>query len=191
MKSIISIFLVCGALLLAGCDLQDMYEQPEYKPLEESKFFSDDKSARPLVEDTVARGELRTNEVFFAGKSGTNYVTELPLPLTRELLLRGRERYDIFCSPCHDRTGHGNGMIVQRGFAQPPSFHIDRLRGEPIGYFYNVMTHGFGKMSDYASQVPPEDRWAIAAYIRALQFSEHAPLQDVPAEERAKLEASR
>jgi mono/diheme cytochrome c family protein len=178
-----------GLALFTACDMHDMYEQPKDEPLQPSPFFNDERSARPSVPDTVARGELRTNEVFFTGKSGTNFVTELPLPVTKELLSRGQERYNIFCAPCHDQTGRGNGMIVQRGFRQPVSFHIPRLREAPVGYFYDVMSRGFGTMSDYAAQISPEDRWAIAAYLRALQFSQHASLADVPPEQRQKLEA--
>ena len=117
------------------------------------------------------------------------FVTALPVPLTRDLLERGRERFDIFCSPCHDRAGRGRGMIVQRGFKQPPSYHIDRLRAQPIGYFFDVMTNGFGEMSSYAAQVPASDRWAIAAYIRALQFSQHAPLSAVSERDLREIDA--
>ena len=193
MKSIININILaaCGALLLVGCDMQDMYEQPKYEPLQKSDFFGDDRSARPLVADTVARNELRTNTAFYTGKVGTNLVSEIPMPVTKDLLLRGQERFDIFCSPCHDRTGGGNGMIVQRGLRFPPSFHIDRLRQAPIGHFYDVMSNGFGAMQDYSAQVTPEDRWAIAAYIRTLQFSEDARPADVPPTERKKLGEAR
>jgi mono/diheme cytochrome c family protein len=165
-----------------------MADQPRYKPLAESTFFGDDRSARPLVPGTVARGELRADEPFYTGKSGGNLVTALPIPLTRELLQRGQERFNIFCAPCHGRTGEGNGMVVQRGYRRPPSYHIDRLRQTPIGHFFDVMTHGFGAMPDYAAQVPPADRWAIAAYIRALQLSQNATLADVPADIRQKLQ---
>lgn len=168
-----------AVLLLTGCDRQDMYQQPKYEPLQ---------AARSLEPDTVARGQLRTNAVFFTGKSGTNLVTKIPMPVTNDLLKRGRERYDIFCTPCHDRLGTGNGMIVQRGFRPPQSFHIARLREAPVGYFYDVTTTGFGAMSDMASQISPEDRWAIAAYIRALQLSQHATVADVPADQRRSLE---
>ena len=182
------LFSILG-LLGAGCDMQDMYEEPKYTPLQPCAFFDDERSARPLVPGTVARGELRTNTVFFTGKSGTNLVAVLPVPLTRDLLERGEERFNIFCAPCHDRLGNGNGMIVQRGYRQPPSFHIPRLREVPIGHFYDVMSNGFGAMPDYAAQISPEDRWAIAAYLRALQFSQQAKLADVPPEQRQKLEA--
>lgn len=177
--------MVC-ALALAGCR-QDMHNQPKYIPLRSSDFFSDGSSARPLVEDTVARGTLEDDEVFYTGKSGGQLVNELPFPLTQQVLDRGQERFNIFCSPCHDKTGNGNGMIVQRGYRQPPSYHIDRLREAPLGHFFDVMTNGFGAMPDYRAQIQPRDRWAIAAYIRALQLSEHATIDDVPPAERDRL----
>jgi mono/diheme cytochrome c family protein len=168
---------------------QDMYDQPKTKALSSSEFFKDGQSARPIPEGTVARGFLREDQALYRGLTpeGT-FVATLPLPLTKDLLLRGRERFDIFCSPCHGRQGNGRGMIVQRGFKQPTSFHDDRLRNQPIGYFFDVITNGFGQMSSYASQVPPEDRWAIAAYVRALQLSQHARITDLSAEDRAKVE---
>ena len=179
-----------AVLVLTGCDLRDMYQEPKYEPLQPSAFFDDGRSARPLTPDTVARGQLRTNAVFFTGKSGTNFVTQLPVPVTKDLLLRGEERFDIFCAPCHDRVGTGHGMIVQRGFRPPQSFHIPRLREAPPGYFYDVISTGFGAMSDMASQISPEDRWAIVAYMRALQLSQHATLANLPADQRQKLEAN-
>ncbi len=167
--------LAAAGLLAAGCR-QGMYDQPKKKALAESDFYRDGQSARVPPAGTVARGYLRTDKALYAGQGPDGkFVAELPVPLTKELLLRGRERFDVFCSPCHAREGNGNGMIVQRGFKQPTSFHVDRLRQQPIGYFFDVMTNGFGQMSSYASQVPPEDRWAIAAYLRALQFSQSAP----------------
>jgi mono/diheme cytochrome c family protein len=178
---------ICFALLLAGCDLQDMYQQPKKEPLQPSAFFNDERSARPIEPGTVARGQLRTNKAFFAGQSGTNLVAEIPVPVPMQLLQRGRERFDIFCAPCHDLIGTGNGMIVQRGFRAPPSLHEERLRKAPAGHFYSVITGGFGKMPDYAAQVPPDDRWAIVAYIRALQLSQHAAIANLPAEDRQKI----
>jgi mono/diheme cytochrome c family protein len=181
--------VVLGLSSVTACDMQDMYEQPKYAPLEPSPFFNDDRSARPLVGDTVAQGELRTNTEFFTGKSGMNLVTVIPVVVTKALLERGEERYNIFCAPCHDAVGNGNGMIVQRGFRQPPSLHIPRLQDAPIGHFYDVMSNGFGLSPDFSAQISPEDRWAIAAYLRALQLSQHAPLADVPADQRHELEA--
>ena len=173
------------ALLSAtfGCR-QEMYDQPKYKPLAKGDLFADGRASRPLVEGTVARGTLEAG-----APSSTEFVTTLPTPLTRELVSRGRERFEIFCSPCHDRTGSGRGMVVRRGYRPPPSLHIERLRDAPIGHFYDTMTRGLGAMPDYAQQIPPADRWAIAAYVRALQLSQRAALADVPGQERAKLEA--
>jgi mono/diheme cytochrome c family protein len=166
-----------------------MYDQPRYKPLGKSDFFADDRQARPLVEGTVARGTLREDSRLYTGKTGNAaLVTVYPLPVTRERIERGHQRYDIYCAPCHDRTGSGNGMVVQRGYRPPPSFHIDRLRQVAIGHFYDVITNGFGAMPDYAAQIPPEDRWAIVAYVRALQLSQNAALADVPPDRRADLD---
>ena len=182
-----------GALLLTlfigpGCR-RDMFHQPYSKPLEPSDFFQDNHMAsRPLVPHTVARGDLRLDQAFYAGKIGTNLVQTFPLPITAELLQRGRERFDIYCTPCHGRTGDGNGMVVQRGFPPPPSYHIDRLRQAPIGHFYDVITQGYGIMYSYAQRVEPTDRWAIAAYIRALQRSRQGKLADVPPQQRVMLE---
>jgi mono/diheme cytochrome c family protein len=170
---------------------QDMHDQPKYEPLERSAFFGDERSARPLVEGTVARGHLQDNPEYFTGKTGEAFITTFPLEVTEELVQRGQERYNIFCTPCHGVVGDGLGMIVRRGFKKPPSFHIDRLRQSPPGYFYDVMTNGFGVMSSYAEQVPVKDRWAITAYVRALQLSQHATLDDVPPEKRKELEAEK
>ena len=169
---------------------QDMHDQPKYRPLRGSELFADKRSARPLVEGTVARGSLREDTAFYTGKTANGFVTELPLPLSAELLARGRSQFQVFCSPCHGQTGRGDGMIVQRGFKAPSSYHVDRLRQMPVGYFYDVITIGFGAMSDYAAQVPPKDRWAIAAYIKALQLSQYAPASEVPEDRRAELEKS-
>jgi mono/diheme cytochrome c family protein len=180
---------VAAALLfaLAGCR-QDMHDQPKYKPLAASTFFKDGLSARPIVEGTVARGHLDDDVEMFTGKSAAGkLVDQIPVPVTAALLAHGRERFDIYCSPCHDKTGSGNGMVVRRGFKQPPSYHIDRLRQAPAGHFYDVMTNGFGAMPDYRAQIDATDRWAIVAYVRALQRSQHATLADVPADEAAKL----
>lgn len=179
-----------GLLALAGGCRQDMHDQPKYRPLRGSELFADKRSARPLVEGTVARGTLREDAAFFTGKTAEGFVAELPLKLTPELLARGQSQYQVFCAPCHGRTGRGDGMIVQRGFKKPSSYHVDRLRQVPIGYFYDVITIGFGAMSDYAAQVPPADRWAIAAYVRTLQLSQYAPAADVPEDKRAELERS-
>jgi mono/diheme cytochrome c family protein len=178
---------VLGACALAGCRL-DMHMQPKYKPYEASEFFSDGRSARQPVAGTVARGELRIDEHLYTGKVDGKIADTFPFPITANDILRGQERYNIYCSPCHDYTGSGRGMIVMRGFPQPPSYHIDRLRQAPVGHFFDVMTNGFGAMYSYASRISPEDRWRIAAYIRALQLSEHAKIEDVPDADRTKLE---
>jgi hypothetical protein len=164
-----------------------MYDQPKYKPLARSDFFADHRTSRPLPEGTVARGWLEANTKLYEGRDGATMVSALPIPLTWQVLERGQDRYNIFCSPCHDRTGNGRGMVVRRGYQPPPSFHIDRLREAPVGHFFDVMTHGLGAMPDYASQIPVEDRWAIAAYVKALQLSQNAPVADVPADKRADL----
>ncbi len=178
--------LLAAAALLGGCR-QDMHDQPKFIPLRESGFYSDARSARPLVEGTVARGQLNEDELLHTGKVNGQDTTEFPFAVTAGVMARGRERFDIFCSPCHDRTGGGEGMVVKRGYRQPPSFHIDRLRQAPVGHFFDVMTNGFGAMPDYRAQVPVRDRWAIAAYIRALQASGNATLDAVPPDERNKL----
>ncbi len=167
-----------------------MHDQPKYRPLRGSQLFADGRSARPLVEGTVARGTLREDAAFYTGKTADGFVTLIPVELTGELLARGQSQYQVFCAPCHGRTGRGDGMIVQRGFKQPSSFHVDRLRQMPIGYVYDVIASGFGAMSDYAAQVPPRDRWAIAAFVRVLQFSQYAPASAVPSDKRAELERS-
>jgi len=167
-------------LALGGCR-QDMHDQPRFKPLAMSDFYTDLRSARPPVEGTVARGQLHEDTYFYTGKVGTNPGDYMPFPATDDVLARGRERFDIYCAPCHSRLGDGRGMIVQRGFRSPPSYHTERLRKAPLGYFFDVMTNGFGAMPEYASQIPTRDRWYIVAYIRALQLSQNATSADVPA----------
>lgn len=175
--------IILAVLMLAGCR-QDMHNQPRYKPLAESDFFADLRSARPPVEGTVARGQLHDDTYFYTGKFGNNPGDYMPFPVTMDVLSRGRERFNIYCSPCHSRLGDGNGMIVQRGFRAPPSYHTERLRKAPLGYFFDVMTNGFGAMPEYAPQVPARDRWCIVAYIRALQLSQGATMSAVPSGEK-------
>jgi mono/diheme cytochrome c family protein len=179
--------ILTAAILLTGCS-RGMDDQPRYDSLEPSAFFEDGRSARPLVPGTVPRGFLKEDEEFYTGLVQGRPTERFPVPVTRDMLVRGQERYDIYCAVCHDRVGSGQGMVVQRGFPQPPSFHSDRLRQAPAGHFYDVITRGFGRMPDYASEVPPHDRWAIAAYIRALQLSQRASLNDVPEDKRGSLE---
>ncbi len=178
------------ALLLFGCR-QDMHDQAKYEPLERSTFFGDERSARTPVEGTVARGQLREDSHFYEGKIENQPAHTFPVDLDEALLKRGQERYNIFCAPCHDKTGGGKGMVVRRGFKAPPEFHIDRLRESPVGYYFDVITNGFGVMSGYAEQIPVADRWAIIAYVRVLQTSQNATLADVPEAQRKELEASR
>jgi mono/diheme cytochrome c family protein len=174
------------AACLAGCR-QDMHDQPKYRPLRPSSFFPDGRSSRPFVEDTVARGQLPEDTALATGRRDGQYLATLPLPETMALLTRGQERFDIYCSPCHDRVGTGRGMIVQRGFQQPPSFHTDRLRDARDGYLFGVVTEGFGAMPSYAEQIPVEDRWAIVSYIRALQLSQNARASELPPADQGKL----
>jgi cytochrome c553 len=172
----------CLALLSACNFRSDMQDQPRYNPLSQSDFYVDGRSSRPLVEGTVARGQSREDRYFYTGLiDGKNAGDVMPFPVTREVLERGRQRFNIYCAPCHSRTGDGNGMIVQRGYRRPPSYHTDRLRKAPLGHFYDVMSNGFGAMPDYAAQITPQDRWNIVAYIRALQLSQAATRADVPA----------
>ncbi len=166
----------------------DMENQPRAKPLSQSDFFPDGASARQMPAHTVAWQDARENSALFTGLTNGTYVTQLPMKLTPELLERGRERFDAMCAECHDRTGSGNGMVVRRGFPQPPSFHVDRLRNAPLGHFYDVITNGYGVMYSYAARVEPDDRWAIAAYIRALQLSHNAKPSDADSVGTAKLE---
>jgi mono/diheme cytochrome c family protein len=174
-------------VVFPGCR-RDMFNQPKSNPLRESDFFHDGAASRPIPPHTIARDDSENAEAFSAGMIGTNLITAFPIPVTREVLERGRLRFEINCVPCHGETGDGNGIVVQRGFPAPPSYHIDRLREAPAGHFFDVMTRGYGAMFSYASRVTPEDRWAIVAYIRALQLSQHATLADAPADEIAKLE---
>ena len=177
----------CAAASLvfgAGCEYlrQDMANQPKNRPLSPSEFFGDGRSERPLVENTIARGSLADDELFVP-KDSNNF----PLPVDLNLLERGEERYKVFCSPCHGLQGDGNGMVAMRGMKPPPSYHQDRLRQAPNGYFYDNITNGFGQMLGYSAQIPPRDRWAIVAYIRALQLSRNAKVADLPAELHEKL----
>jgi mono/diheme cytochrome c family protein len=179
--------LLVIALLFGACR-PDMAYQPKAKPLSESDFFSNQANARPIPPHTVERGGARENTAFYTGLTNGTYITQLPVKLTPELLARGRERFDAMCAECHDRTGSGSGMVVQRGFPQPPSYHVPRLRDAPIGHFFDVITNGYGVMYSYATRVEPEDRWAIAAYIRALQLSHNIKASELTPTEQQKLE---
>jgi hypothetical protein len=179
-----------AALLLAGCR-QDMQDQPKFKPLGETAFYADKRESRPLLANTVARGDLHDGDPEFytgkTGKDGKDDVDVFPIAVTEEFIERGHQRFDVFCSPCHGRLGNGLGMIVRRGFKQPPSYHTDKLRNAPVGHFYDVVTNGYGAMYNYAAQIQPRDRWAIIAYIRTLQYSQNVKVADLSAEQRAKL----
>jgi cytochrome c553 len=180
--------LLVAVLAFAGCR-RDMFNQPRYKTYSANPFFADGASARPLPPHTIARGAADLDTGYYEGKTDDGKLLEaFPMPVTRAVLDRGQQRFEIYCSVCHGRTGDGNGMIVQRGFPAPPSFHIDRLRNAPAGHIYDVITNGHGVMYSYADRVAPADRWAIASYIRALQLSHHATLEDVPPGERDKLQ---
>jgi mono/diheme cytochrome c family protein len=191
------VFLV--GVLCVGCQ-QEMAKQPKYLPLEGSRFFADGRSARPPVAGTVARGQFQDDPQFFQGlvtadpdspsavaaatEAKPNYADTFPFPVNRDVLERGKERFTIYCAVCHGALGYGNGIVVQRGFTPPPSYHIDRLRAAPVGYLFRVVSQGLGSMPDYAEQIPPPDRWAIIAYVRALQLSQHAPLKELPQSEQ-------
>ena len=179
--------LLLAVVMLGVACRRDMMNQPKAKTFSESTFFKDGTNARPLPPNTVARGEVRQDQAFYTGLTNGIYVTQLPMQLTPRLLRRGRERYDAFCAECHGRLGDGRGMVVQRGFPVPPSYHLDRLRNAPLGHFFDVITNGYGAMASYATQVEPQDRWAIAAYIRALQLSQNAKSSDLPANEQNRL----
>jgi len=184
------LFSACAAaslLLASGCQYlkQDMANQPKNRPLSPSDFFADGRSERPLVENTVARGSIAEDELFVP-KDSNNF----PLPVTPQLLQRGEERYKIFCSPCHGLQGDGNGLVAMRGMKHPPTYHQDRLRQAPNGYFYDNITNGFGAMYGYSAQIPPRDRWAIIAYVRALQLSRNAKVSDLPAELQERLSSA-
>lgn len=166
-----------GVMLSATSCRQDMHNQPKYKPLAETDFFGDRRASRPTIEDTVARGQLHLDEARYTGKKNGKDVTEIPIQITQADVERGHDRFEIYCSPCHGRLGDGRGMIVQRGLRQPPTYHDPRLVSAPIGHFFDVMTNGYGAMYSYASRVAVDDRWRIAAYIRALQLSQNAPAE--------------
>ncbi len=180
--------VLMAAAAAAGCR-QDMHNQPKYIPLRPSDFFRDGRSERPLLEGTVARGYLNGDRALYAGVGADGKpVATFPFPVTKEVLERGQNRYNVYCTPCHDRLGNGDGMIPRRGFRKPPSYHIDRLRQVPDGYIFDVITNGFGAMQDYSAQIEPRDRWAVVAYVRALQLSQSASINDVPAASRGELE---
>jgi mono/diheme cytochrome c family protein len=182
--------LLAGLSLLASTACaQQMAKEPRYKPLEGSGLLANGQSALDPPADTVARGHLQDDRLLFTGMENGAPSTRMPFPVTKELLVRGQQRFDVYCAVCHGQAGDGRGMLPQRGFAPPPSYHTDALRQQPIGFFFVVATNGIGSMPSYAAQIPVVDRWAIAAYIRALQLSQNAQVSDVPPDARAQLEA--
>lgn len=187
-KTVLMVMLVASVIFAACRQPQKMADQPYYEPLEPSDFFPDGQASRHPPEGTVFRGAKERGGFFHTGKINGKPADALPFPVTGEILARGRERYDIYCSPCHDRLGTGRGMVVRRGYRQPRSFHAEELRKAPAGHFFEHMTLGFGAMPSYAEQVPPQDRWAIVAYIRALQLSRNVRLSELAPEDRKRLE---
>ena len=177
---------IAAMLLLTACR-QDMQNEPRYKPLASSDFFADQRSARPQVEGTVARGHLHIDEARYTGKMDGEDIDQFPIPIAKADIERGETRFNVYCTPCHGRLGDGNGMVVLRGFRQPPSYYSDRLRSAPVGHFFDVVTNGFGSMASYASRIQTDDRWRLIAYIRALQLSESASINDVPQDQRQNL----
>lgn len=175
------------AVGVAGCR-QDMHDAPRYEAFEASTTFADGRASRNLPVGTVARGWLREDEAIYTGKVNGQFVDAFPFAISHDDLARGQQRFNVYCTPCHGRLGDGNGMVVQRGLRQAASYHQDRLRQEKVGYFFDVITNGFGAMQGYAEQVPVRDRWLIAAYVRALQLSQNASVADVPADKRAELD---
>jgi mono/diheme cytochrome c family protein len=186
-KTMRHLVLLSSLLMLSACR-QDMHDQPRYEPMEASDFFGDRSSMRPQVSGTVARGELRLDTHLYEGKLNGELAKSFPFPITAELLRRGQNRYQIFCSACHGSTGSGEGMVVKRGMKQPPSYHIERLREVEHGYLFDVITNGYGAMYDLSDKIKAEDRWAVVAYVRALQLSQNGRLEDVPEELRGALE---
>jgi mono/diheme cytochrome c family protein len=179
--------VVLLALGAAACR-QDMHDAPRYKPLAASDFFADGRASRNLPAGTVARGWLRADEALYTGRANGELLAEFPFPITNTEMQRGRDRFNIYCTPCHGVLGDGQGMVVQRGLRRAASYHQDRLRDEKVGYFYDVVTNGFGAMQGYAEQIPVRDRWLIVAYVRALQLSQHATMADVPADRQNDLD---
>jgi len=181
--------IFCLALLVTGCTMT-MRDQPRVDPYEPSTFFDNEQSAQLPVDDTVPVNEARTDDMLYTGQVDGQYAEAFPFLITKEGLEYGRQRYDIYCAPCHGYTGDGDGMIVQRGFKEPPTFNQDRLREAAPGYFFYAISNGFGVMPSYANRIPVHDRWLIVAYVKALQLSQHASVTELPADDQAKVEAA-
>lgn len=190
MRRLVWLGLAVGGLMALSACQPSMTDQPRYEPLEANPFFANGMASRPLVPDTVARGQLNADPVFYTGKTANgDLVQDIPVEIDAQLLERGQQRFEIYCAPCHGLVGDGNGIVVQRGFPSPPSYHTDRLRNAPAGHFFDVITNGFGRMYDYSDRVAPADRWAIVAYIRALQLSQDAPIDSAPADVQQQLKS--
>ena len=170
---------------LAGCR-QDMHNQPKFYPQRGTTFYADGRSVRPQVENTVGRSQLGEDSYFQTGMINGVEGTTMPFPVTMQVLAKGEERYNVYCTPCHSRVGNGAGMIVQRGYSKAGNFHTVRLNSAPLGHFFNVISNGYGSMPDYSAQLTPSDRWAVTAYIRALQLSQNAQQTDVPSGEHVQ-----
>jgi mono/diheme cytochrome c family protein len=165
-----------------------MHDQPRYEPLEANPFFADQRASRPQVAGTVARGQLHEDEQLYLGTVNGEPAETFPFAVTREVIERGRQRFEIFCTPCHGRLGNGQGMVTQRGFRHPPTYHSQQLREAPVGHFFDVISNGFGAMYSFNDRIPPQDRWAIVAYIRTLQFSQAARAAELPPAMRQEFE---
>jgi mono/diheme cytochrome c family protein len=190
MRRLVWLGLAVGGLMALSACQPAMTDQPRFEPLEANPFFANGMASRPLVPDTVARGQLNADPVFYTGKTANgDLVQDIPVEVDAQLLERGQQRFEIYCAPCHGLVGDGNGIVVQRGFPSPPSYHTDRLRNAPAGHFFDVITNGFGRMYDYSDRVAPADRWAIVAYIRALQLSQDAPIDSAPADVQQQLKS--
>lgn len=185
-RAVTGLGAMTAMLVLAGCR-QDMHDEPKFFPQRGTSFYADGRSVRPQVENTVARGQLHDDAYFYTGLNNGVEGNTYPFPVTMDVLQRGQERYNIYCTPCHSRVGNGEGMIVQRGYRPAGDFHTERLRNAPLGHFFAVMTNGYGAMPDYAAQVTPADRWAIVAYIRALQLSQNATAADTGGQQAKSL----
>ncbi|MFN8059792.1 MAG: cytochrome c [Vicinamibacterales bacterium] len=188
-RAVGALAVLAATVALGGCR-NDMQRGPRYDPLTPSDFFTNGAASRTPVEGTVARGQLHADSAFYTGKVNGQIIDKMPVDVTAELVARGQNRFNVYCSPCHSRLGNGQGMAVQRGVKQPTSYHDPRLRNERDGYFFDVITNGFGQMQDYSAQIQARDRWAIVAYIRALQLSQNATVADVPAADRSKLDTA-
>jgi len=167
----------------------DMDWQPKYQPEEASPIFQDGRAMRPLVEGTVAQGHLDEDDAFYRGKQGDTFVAKAPVEVDEKLIQRGQDRFNIYCTPCHDKSGSGHGMVVKRGFPPPVDLASDRVRGLPDGEIFNVITHGVRNMPSYRKQIPVEDRWAIVTWVRVLGHSQHGSVNDVPADMKSRIEA--